>query len=117
MTQKISRYLKWLLPVLFILYYSNITVFLHAHINGDEVIVHSHPFSKSGEGAKHHHSSDEILLIHNLSTIHASDGAVHALRLQLFTGELKEIIASSLYHNYFTLLAEDHRLRAPPFIG
>lgn len=118
MRQKISQYINWLLPVLFILYYSNIAVFLHTHIEGDEIIMHSHPFSKSCEGAAHHHRSlEEVLSIHNLSSIHASDGAVHALQLTPFASELKEIILNPLYSNHFISFAGARFLRAPPFVG
>lgn len=42
--EKMVKYLKWLLPVIFIAYYSSITLFIHVHIEHGTTIVHSHPF-------------------------------------------------------------------------
>ena len=42
--QTMRKYLKWLLPVIFIAYYSCITLFIHVHIEHGTTIVHSHPF-------------------------------------------------------------------------
>ena len=41
--QTMRKYLKWLLPVIFIAYYSCITLFIHVHIEHGTTIVHSHP--------------------------------------------------------------------------
>lgn len=115
MLHKISGYIKWLLPVLFVAYYSNISIFLHTHFEGDEVVVHAHPFSKSRDGAPHQHKSlAEILLIHNLSVIHASDGAIHTLQLKPFSGELKETMECLLYSEYVSSFSGALFLRAPP---
>ena len=80
--QTMRKYLKWLLPVIFIAYYSCITLFIHVHIEHGTTIVHSHPFGKMNGGPCHHHASlSEIQLFHILTTLSVEDGAVHALHL------------------------------------
>ena len=80
--QTMNKYLKWLLPVIFIAYYGSITLFIHVHIEHGTTIVHSHPFGKLNGGACHHHASlSEIQLFHILTTLSVEDGAVHALYL------------------------------------
>ena len=41
------KYVKWILPVVFILYYSSIAIFTHVHVENGTTIVHSHPFKKA----------------------------------------------------------------------
>ncbi len=65
--ERMVKYIKWLLPVIFIAYYSSITLFIHVHIENGTTIVHSHPFGKVNGGAFHHHASlSEIQLFHIL---------------------------------------------------
>ena len=62
---------KLILPVFFIAYILNVSLFLHTHIVNGVTIVHSHPWSD----ANHHHSSAQFQLIHLLSHFD-SDGDI-----------------------------------------
>ena len=89
------KYIKWLLPVLFIAYYSSVSLFTHVHVEHGTTIVHAHPFKKTADGTCHHHTSlAEIQLFHMLSSIYVMDGAIHLLRLQFYS--LKYLISLSL---------------------
>lgn len=67
---KISVFLKYLLLILFVSYYSGITLFYHAHLVNGEIIVHSHPFvnskNKQSPFQPHSHSSASYFLIQQL---------------------------------------------------
>ena len=77
--------MKWLLPALFIVYYSSISLFMHVHVENGTTIVHSHPFERAADCTYHHHSSlSEIQLFHLLTTVHVQDGAIHSLLLQIY---------------------------------
>ena len=77
--------MKWLLPALFIVYYSSISLFMHVHVENGTTIVHSLPFERAADGTYHHHSSlSEIELSHLLTTVHVQDGAILSLLLQIY---------------------------------
>lgn len=64
-----KKYMRYLLLILFLGYYSSIKFFPHTHIVDGKAIVHSHPynpFSKENP-TNHHHSKNEFVLIHLLS--------------------------------------------------
>ncbi|MEI3118310.1 MAG: hypothetical protein V8T12_05305 [Parabacteroides johnsonii] len=85
--------MKWLLPALFIVYYSSISLFMHVHVEDGTTIVHSHPFKKTADGTCHHHSSlSEIQLFHLLTTVHVQDGAICSLLLQFYATPSYKII-------------------------
>ena len=58
--------IKVFLPVLFVLYLGDITLFTHSHVVNGVVIVHSHPFK-----GKHHHTEAQLETIFFLSTFHS----------------------------------------------
>lgn len=107
--------MKWLLPVIFIGYYSSISLFMHVHVEHGITIIHSHPFKKVPDGGCHHHSSlSEIQLFHLLTTVQVGDGAVHSLQLHFYTLQFCEITESSVYPGYLLPLEGEFYLRAPP---
>lgn len=111
-----AKYMKWLLPALFIVYYSSVSLFMHVHIEGGTTIVHSHPSKKSADGTGHRHSSlSEIQLFHQLTTVHVQDGAVHPLLLQFFATPNYEIIENPVYPDHLLPVLGKPSLRAPPF--
>lgn len=113
--QTMSKYLKWLLPVIFIAYYSCITLFIHVHIEHGTTIVHSHPFGKMNGGPCHHHASlSEIQLFHILTTLSVEDGAVHALHLNFNAQQVAEIVEYPVYPDYKLPDKGQLSLRAPP---
>lgn len=66
--KKISVVFRFLLLILFIGYYSGITLFYHTHLVNGEIIVHSHPFSKTKQSPfqSHAHSSAAYVQIQHL---------------------------------------------------
>lgn len=68
---KISVFFKFLLLILFVSYYSGITLFYHAHMVNGVIIVHSHPFLNSKNKQipvqSHSHSSACYFLIEQLN--------------------------------------------------
>lgn len=115
MRQGINKYMKWLLPAIFIAYYSCITLFIHIHIEDGITIVHSHPFGKANGGASHHHTSfAEIQLYHILTTLSVEDGAVHALYLNFNARQIAEIVEYPVYPDYVLPAKGQLYLRAPP---
>ena len=109
------KYLKWLLPVIFIAYYSCITLFIHVHIEHGTTIVHSHPFGKLNGGPCHHHATlSEIQLFHILTTLSVEDGAVHALHLNFNAQQIAKIVEHPVYPDYKLPDKGLLCLRAPP---
>lgn len=110
------KYVKWLLPVLFIVYYGNVSLFTHVHVERGTTIVHAHPFKKAADGTGHQHASlAEIQLYHALSSIHATDGAIHPLRLQFYSLEISDLAESPVYPDHVAAVEGLRYLRAPPF--
>ena len=70
---KIAIFLRFTLLILFVSYYSGVTLFYHAHMINGQVIVHSHPYRPSGNGQNsqqtHNHSKAAYVLIHQLNQI------------------------------------------------
>lgn len=109
--------LKWLLPLLFITYYSGVSLFTHVHIENGTTIVHAHPFKKAADGSWHHHSSlAEIQLFHLLSSLHVADGAIHSLRLQFFATQVADLSESLVLPDYVASVEGMYSLRAPPVV-
>ena len=98
------KYIKWLLPVLFIAYYSSVSLFTHVHVEHGTTIVH------------HHTSLAEIQLFHMLSSIHVMDGAIHLLRLQFYSLKISNLSESPVYPDHVTSVEGLRYLRAPPVV-
>ena len=60
-----SSLLKWLLVTLFMFHYMSGAFFTHVHIEGSQLVTHSHPYSN----AQHQHSSADFSLIRSLSSV------------------------------------------------
>ena len=117
MKQTMAKYMKWLLPALFIVYYSSISLFMHVHVENGTTIVHSHPFERAADGTYHHHSSlSEIQLFHLLTTVHVQDGAIHSLLLQIYVTPNYKIIDNPFYQDYLVTVLGKLTLRAHPFV-
>lgn len=115
MRETMVKYIKWLLPVLFIAYYSGVSLFTHVHVERGVTIVHAHPFKKTADGSVHHHASlAEIQLFHQLSSVDAADGAIHPLRLQFYSLEISNLSESPVYPDHVASVEGARYLRAPP---
>ena len=113
----IVKYLKWVLPVLFIGYYGIITLFTHVHIEEGTSIIHAHPFKKTTDGTCHTHASfAEIILFHTLSTIHVADGAIHSLLLDDFQDQYCTLLFNTVSPDLRIQIIGEPTLRAPPFV-
>jgi hypothetical protein len=109
--------MKWLLPILFIGYYSSISLFMHVHIEHGTTIVHAHPFKKAADGTCHHHSSlSEIQLFHLLTTVNVEDGAVHPLQLHFYALPIYKITERPVYPDHLIPVLGKLSLRAPPAV-
>ncbi len=53
--EKLRRIIKFILPLIFILYWGGVTLFTHSHVVNGVIIVHSHPFK-----AHHQHTQAEV---------------------------------------------------------
>ena len=114
MKQRLRTFFTYFLPVLFVSYYSVITLFMHAHIENGVTIVHSHPFQRQSNGTTHHHSCSEIQLFNALSHINVQDGAVHSLDIRFFAIPLDTITTGPVCSGYTSHLPGGSLLRAPP---
>ena len=119
------KYIKWLLPVLFIAYYSSVSLFTHVHgarprsgrCRPRRCRFLLYPFKKTADGTCHHHASlAEIQLFHMLSSIHVMDGAIHPLRLQFYSLEVSNLSESPVYPDHVTSVEGLRYLRAPPVV-
>ena len=110
--------MKWLLPILFIAYYSSISMYTHVHVEHGVTIVHAHPFKSSPDGSSHHHQSlSEIQLFHLLTSLHAIDGVVHPLQLHFYALPLYEIAEFPVYPDHLVPYLGSLSLRAPPVLA
>jgi hypothetical protein len=114
----ISIFLKLLLLVLFIGYYSSITMFYHAHILANGIVItHSHPFkspvNNKSPFQSHSHSSTAYNLIDQLNHINC-DNQQSICDIQdshvLYSEILHSYSSPFLYFIYFS----SSQLRAPP---
>lgn len=110
MSGRIRKYMKWLLPVLFVWYYGSILSNTHVHVENGVTIVHSHPFH--GEG--HQHSLAEFQLLHQLNTFYLQDGAIQELDVPVFVPAFVRNIQTPVadWVNHREILS--FYLRAPP---
>lgn len=67
--QKTKHWLVSLLLILFTGYYGGITLFPHVHELDGQRIVHSHPYSGTPSHSGHHHSAQQIQLLHLLTLL------------------------------------------------
>ena len=84
---RVNNIVRYFFLLLFLGYYTSITLFTHPHVIDGITIVHSHPF-KAGTGknpVNHQHSTNGFLLIHLLAN--------------LLTTALLFEFASELYHS------------------
>ena len=82
---RLRKYLRILLPALFIAYLGCIIAFTHVHIVNGVTIVHSHPYHKTDDGRPdHEHGYAEFQLLHQLSVLQIRGAAFVAILLALF---------------------------------
>ncbi|MBO5225945.1 MAG: hypothetical protein J6B46_06040 [Parabacteroides sp.] len=118
MKETIVKYIKWILPILFVVYYSSVSLYTHVHIEDGVTIVHSHPFKNTEDGTVHQHASlSEIQLYHGLSSVQVEDGAIHALQLNFHAIPIYDITENPVCPVYLDPVLGELSLRAPPFLS
>ena len=115
MKEKYRKYLRIVLPALFIAYLGCLIAFTHVHIVNGVTIVHSHPFHKTDDGRPdHEHGYAEFQLLHQLSTIQISGAAFVSLLLAAFLTVLFRLSCNPVYPDYLVPIQGEPSLRAPP---
>lgn len=75
--QSTTKFLKLSLLILFIGYYSGITLFYHIHIVNGQAVAHSHFYASKAEGKtpvkKHSHPISAYDAIHELNKINSEE--------------------------------------------
>ena len=107
---RLRKYLRILLPALFIAYLGCIIAFTHVHIVNGVMIVHSHPSS----GKHHTHTTGQVISIAHLSTIHTLEAEVQA-EMTVFRPLLYVLEYKINTFRAKALCAQCIHLRAPPF--
>ena len=109
------KYLKIVLPILFIGYLACIISFTHVHIVNGVTIVHSHPYNKqTNPPSDHQHTGQQLQLYQQFSSIQA-EGDIYC-SIQLTPTSVNEtILLFPSVNNRFILSPTDaFNLRAPP---
>ena len=106
MKARLQTYLRWILPVIFILYLGEIVSFTHVHIvNGVQ-----------DQDGQHKHSLQELQLFHSLSTIVVEDGAVAVLSLFDFIPSFLQEIETQVSGFLRKICFISYHLRASPVL-
>lgn len=112
----LEQYIKWLLPLLFIFFINGKTLYTHAHVIDEILVVHSHPFKK-GETTPHSHTSKELIAIDFHTHSYSTDAIFPHI-------EINSPLFIFNQHSYIqkdkALLSAENRnvlLRAPPHIS
>ena len=113
----ICKSLSLLLLLIFLGYYSGITLFPHTHIVNGITIIHSHPFNSGGGNNSSNlpHSGKELQLIHHLSEFLSTAASISFIALII-----KSLLVDDLVHSTKEGYGEPggnrtNSLRAPPF--
>lgn len=114
MKEGIRKYMKWLLPILFIGYTFTVSLFEHTHIIDGVIIIHSHPFKSLPDAASHQHTVAQLQLFHFLTHFSAPEGAVHPLTLYLAFGLLGLLAVPMYIRNAAWQDKSGFSRRAPP---
>ena len=122
---RLRKYLRILLPALFIAYLGCIIAFTHVHIVNGVTIVHSHPYHKTddhrpfydtGENGRsdHEHGYAEFQLLHQLSVLQITGAAFVAILLAAFYSFIRNLSFAPVYPDYIVPFRGRRTLRAPP---
>ncbi len=112
----LEQYIKWLLPLLFIFFINGKTLYTHAHVIDDILVVHSHPFKK-GETTPHNHTSKELIAIDFHTHSYSTDAIIPHIEIN---SPLFIFIQHSYKQKDKTFLSAENSnvlLRAPPQIS
>ena len=114
---RLRKYLRILLPALFIAYLGCIIAFTHVHIVNGVTIVHSHPYHKTDDGRPdHEHGYAEFQLLHQLSTIQISGAAFAQVLIAAFLATFCVLSTCPVYPDHLRPVLGKVSLRSPPFV-
>ncbi len=115
--QYITRLFKLLLLVLFIGYYSGISLFGHIHIVGGHVIVHSHFYKttadSSNSATNHSHQESDFELIQSFNKVSYDDIVINCVYQKPLSVLLSIFVCSPSIEQY-TVTLYSIPARAPP---
>ena len=110
---RLRKYLRIALPLLFISYLGCLIAFTHVHIVNGVTIVHSHPYQKNDDGTpKKEHNYAEFQLLHQLSTTQISGAAFAQVLIAAFC----VVSTRPIYPDHLRPVLGKVSLRAPPFV-
>lgn len=113
---RLRKYLRILLPALFIAYLGCIIAFTHVHIVNGVTIVHSHPYHKTDDGRPdHEHGYAEFQLLHQLSVLQITGAAFVAILLAAFYSFIRNLSFAPVYPDYIVPSGEDVRFGLLPY--
>lgn len=112
---RLRKYLRILLPALFIAYLGCIIAFTHVHIVNGVTIVHSHPYHKTDDGRPdHEHGYAEFQLLHRLSVLQITGAAFVAILLAAFIPLSVTYLSLRSIRTMIVPFRGRRTLRAPP---
>ena len=107
---RLRKYLRIALPLLFISYLGCLIAFTHVHIVNGVTIVHSHPYQKNDDGTpKKEHNYAEFQLLHQLSTF-------AQVLIAAFIATFCVVSTRPIYPDHLRPVLGKVSLRAPPFV-
>ena len=111
----LEQSIKWLLPLLFILFINGKSLFTHIHFEDDIIVVHSHPFKK-GEKSTHNHTTKEFVAIELHTHGYSTDTIIPHIDINspLITDVEENDIQRD--KDFFSIENNNILLRAPPHI-
>lgn len=113
---RLRKYLRILLPALFIAYLGCIIAFTHVHIVNGVTIVHSHPYHKTDDGRPdHEHGYAEFQLLHQLSVLQIRGAAFVAILLAAFYSFIRNLSFAPVYPDISFPSGEDVRFGLLPY--
>ena len=113
---KLRKYLKIFLPVLFIMYMGCLIIFSHVHIVNGITIVHSHPFEKNVDGTpKEAHNYAEFQLLHQLTNIQIEDNATEYFVIRENPTSCYTLTISPVYPEILNPFIGNITWRGPPY--
>lgn len=109
------KYLKLILPALFIAYVGCILAFTHVHVVDGVTIVHSHPYHLPVDGgSSHEHTLSLFQLLHQLSVLQIAGAVFGVFTLKLFLAFFRKQISRPVYPDHLLPVLGPASLRAPP---
>lgn len=109
---KIANKLKYLLLIIFAVYFIGTALLLHSHVISNKIVIHSHPYANSPEN--HTHTKNEISIIAQMSII------ISFVSFAFFALNRSYVLAISkqFYENCLLIISSNstRQLRAPPVL-